>query len=346
MMTLRIRALTILIFAALLAACGGEDEPLRGITEVEDLRGGTIGVSLSEGTSTLELRFVLQELYGLSVGYELTDVTLVELPALELLAQLRQGEVDAVVIQRGGPLSQFDEAAFRILSHVTKEMRDAIGLTAPASVLLTYADTAEQKESGLFELNRMLTEGMTYLRANRDDVTAVVTSEQEADEEAARGWWDAFELLFGDTSTDVQEQITGIWSAALALGDIVEVPPIEDLVLFVAEGEAPGIEVKDADEEPDLGDRTTISIGVLDDVSRRAALYAIEQGIVGSEMIDLSITYLPRSEMTDAVSARQFDVIEASPLAVPLGAERELDFVIVSGGVQDIDGTLLVVLNR
>ena len=345
-MTLRTRALGILALAVLLAACGGEDKPLSGITSIDDLRGGTIGISSFEDTATLELRFVLLESYGLVTGTDSTGVTLVELPVLELLSQLRQGEVDAVLIPPGSTLAQFDEADFRILSRVTKEMSDVTGLPVVGSLLLTYADTAEAKASELFELNRMLMEGMTYLEVNRDDVIAIVASEQEDDAEAIRGWWDALNLLFGNTSLELQEQITGIWSAALALGDIVEVPLIGELMLFGADGEALGIDVRDEDEEPDLGDRATISLGVLDDASRRAALYAIEQGIVDSETIDVSITYLARSELTDAVSARQFDVIEASPLAVPLGVERELEFVIVSGGVQNVDGALLVVLNR
>lgn len=345
-MILRMWALALVPLVLLVTACGGEDEPLRGITSIEDLRGGTIGVSSFEDTATLELRYVLQESHGLLAGIAPTDVTLVELPVIELLTQLGQGEVDAVLIPPGSTRAQFDEADVRILSRVTKEMSDLTSLPVAGSLLLTYADIAEQKAPGLFELNRMLTEGMSYLRANRDDVIAIVAEEQEADEAAVRGWWGVLDLLFGNTSPELQEQITAIWGAALALGDIEEVPLIEDMMLFEPEGEAPGIEVEDGGEEPDLGDRTTISLGVLDDTSRRAALYAIEQGIVDSETIDLSITYLPRSQLTDAVSARQFDVIEASPLAVPLGVERDLEFVILSGGMQNVDGTLLVVVNR
>ena len=96
----------------------------------------------------------------------------------------------------------------------------------------------------------------------------------------------------------------------------------------------------------DHGDRTTLSIGVLDDPSRRAALYAVEQGIVSSDTVDLAVTFLPRSDLMDAVSARQFDVVEANPLAVPLGEARDLGFVILSGGEQDFDGVALVVLNN
>ena len=345
-MTFCSRSLAVLALAVLLVACGGEDAPLSGITAIEDLRGGTIGVSSFEDTATLELRFVLEESHGLVVGIESADVTLVELPASELLSQLRQGEVDAVLIPPGSGLTQFDEAEFRILSRVTKEVSEVTGLPVAGSLLLTYADIAEQKADGLFELNRMLSESMTYLRANRDDVIGIVTVQEEIDEEAARRWWDALDLLFGDMSAELQEQISGVWRVALALKDIVEVPEIEDIMLLEADGETSWANVEDDEEEPDIGDRTMVSIGVFDDASRRAALYAIEQGIVSSETTDFSISYLARSELSDAVSARQFDVIEASPLAVPLGAERDLEFVIVSGGVQNIDGSLLLVLNE
>ena len=115
-MALTIGALAILALVLLLAACGGDEEPLTGITSVDDLRGKTIGVSSFEDTATLELRSVLQESYGLVAGIDFTDVTLVELPVLELLTQLRQGEVDAVLIPPGSALAQFDEVEFRILS--------------------------------------------------------------------------------------------------------------------------------------------------------------------------------------------------------------------------------------
>ena len=340
-MSIKHWVLTIFAFA-LLTACGGGEEELSGFTNVTELRGRAIGVASFNDTSTLELRYVLQESYGLQSGLEGASVTLIETPLQELLMQLSDGEVDAVLLPPGRP-DIGDE--FRILSRITEEMRDVTGMPVAGSVLLTYADVAEQKLHGLTDLNRMLSESMTYFGANRDDVVATVAAEQEVDESLARGWWNALDVLFGDSSIDVQEQIVGLWRVAMALGDIEEAPAIEALILTNI-GEAPGIEVGDDAEEPDTGDRMAISLAVLDDASRRAALYAIEQGIVGSDFVDLSITYLAPSDMADAASARQFDVVEATPLAVPLGIERELEFVIVSGGVQDIDGTLLVVLNR
>ena len=94
---------------------------------------------------------------------------------------------------------------------------------------------------------------------------------------------------------------------------------------------------------PDVinGDRITVSIAVRDDANRLAALYAIEQGIVTSETIDVNIVYLPQSAIDEVALARQYDVIEVTPLAVPLAAVQDFDFVVLSGGLQNSDGTFL-----
>ncbi|MCH8901084.1 MAG: hypothetical protein IIC88_02185, partial [Chloroflexi bacterium] len=89
------------------------------------------------------------------------------------------------------------------------------------------------------------------------------------------------------------------------------------------------------------GDRITISIAVRDDANRLAALYAIEQGIVTSDTIDVDVTYLTQSAIDEVALARQYDVIEVTPLAVPLAAVQDFDFVILSGGLQNSDGTFL-----
>lgn len=341
-MSIKHWVLAMFAFVLLAVACGSGEQDISGLTNVTQLRGRTIGVTSFDDTSTLELRYVLRERYGLKAGLDGASVTLIETPLQELLMQLSDGEVHAVLLLPGR-LDIGEE--YRVLSRITKEMREVTGMPVAGSVLLTYADVADQKLQGLNDLNRMLSESMTYLDANHDDVIRTVTVDQEADEGLARAWWDGLDVLFGDISIGVQEQIVGMWGVAMALGDIENVPAIGSLVL-TGIGEAPGIEVGDDREEPDTGDRTAISLAVLDDPSRRAALYAIEQGIVDSDIVDLSISYLALSDMTDAAPARQFDVVEATSLAVPLGIERELEFVIVSGGVQDVDGTLLVVLNR
>jgi len=342
-MPTRTWALYALVLLALAAACGGGDEQSSDISQVDQIRGQTVGIFDFDDTSSLELRYLLQESYGLSAGATAGDVTLVELPGPDLLPQLAEGTVDAVVLLEGRPFAEFDKDEFHTLSRVTSEVRELTGLRVAASTLTTYEDIAQQKQDGLFELNRMLEAAASYAEANRADLIETVSAEQGTDADVANQWWEVRNILFGDTSMQTQEEIVGMWNAALVVGDIQEVPDIAELMLFEADGEAPGIVVP---ENGDVGDRVNISLGVLDDTSRRVALYAIEHGIVDSSLIDVTVTYLNRSGLTEAVFARQFDVVEASPVAVPLGAERDLNLIILSGGEQNSDGTLLVVQNQ
>lgn len=91
------------------------------------------------------------------------------------------------------------------------------------------------------------------------------------------------------------------------------------------------------------GDRVTISLALHDGVGQRAALYAIEQAIVTSDAIDVVPTYLTAVELDEAVQSRQYDVVEAPILTVPVSKTEGLDLVILSPGVEDVDGTSVFV---
>ena len=99
------------------------------------------------------------------------------------------------------------------------------------------------------------------------------------------------------------------------------------------------------DEGPAIteGDRVAISLAVLDDVGHRAALYALDQRLVTSTTVDLVMTYLPTSALDEAARSKQYDVVETTALAAPAGAAEGFEFVILSAGLQDLDGTLLFV---
>lgn len=324
-----------LALALLAAACGGDEEPAAGgLSGPGDLRGKTIGVASLGGAFTLETRYVLQEVYGLDVSPEGGDVTIVELPAESLPTLLSDGEVDAAVMLRLGAFRLLEDENFRVLSHVTEEMRELTGAPIMNSILVTYPDVAEQKTDALSELNRMLAQSVTYFKANQDEVIEAVAADQEVDPRFLRWWWERQDLLLGDLSAEAQERLLDVWGAAKAIGDIEDYPELAT-VLFRPDGEAP--------EAPMEGDRTTVILALLDDPSRRAALYAIEQGIVTSDTVDPDLTYLPLSAIIEAAPAKQYDVIEATPLVVPRGVARELDFVILSAGLQNLDGTLLFV---
>ncbi len=334
---LRLTGVLAALLALLLLApgCGGgEEAPAATLAGPGDLQGKTIYVQSLGDALTLETRFVLQEAYGLDVSLNGGDVTFKESLEEELPDLLRDGTADAVVMAGLGAFRLQDDEDFHVISRITEEMRGLTGAPVMDSVLVTYRDVAQQKNGALSEVTRMLAESVTYFKANQDEVIEAVAGEGGVDKEFLRWWWERQDLLLGDRSVEAQEQILDVWQAAAAIGDIKDVPDMAS-VLFTTEDEQ-------AEAVPD-GDRTTVSIAVLDHPSRHAALYAIEQGIVSSDSVDLDLTYLVPSEIVQAAPARQYDVIEAMPLIVPQGEALDVDFVVLSAALQNLDGTLLLV---
>ena len=327
------RLLPLLALAALAAACGAGGSGGRGeLASLAELRGGTLGVASADSVASLETRFVLQVAYELETGDRSADVALVESPADSLPELLLDRAIDAAVLP--------DRSAFQLtrggqgvylLSHITEEMRELTGEPVLASALLTYPDVAATKPAALDELNALLAESLTYFRANRDAVIDAVAV--DAGERAyLRWWWDRHDILYGDASASVQAQLVDLWEAGRAVGDIEGYPDLAS-VLFDPQ-------TQDTDGS---NARSTVTLGVLDDPGRRCALYAVEQAIVVSDAIDVNLTYLAATALQEAAVAKYFDVVEATPLLVPLGIAGDLPLLVLSGGLQDLDGTLLFV---
>lgn len=319
----------------LAAACsGGGEQGAGGLDDLGDLRGRAIGFASLDSTAALEVRYVFQAAYGLDARLQGGDVIIVESSADSLETLLVEGEIDAAVMPQLAAFRMLEDDAFRVLAHVSEEMRELTGRPVMSSVLVTFQDVAEQKAFALSEITRLLAESLTYFEANEGAVLEAVAEEQDLDEEFVRWQSERHELFFGDRSVEVQERLLSLWQAAQALGDIEEYPALS-AVLFDPDGAT-------AEAATD-GDRTTITLALLDDPGRRAALYAIEQGLVTSDLVDIDVTYLTPSALAEAAASRQYDVIEAASLLVPTAAASGLDFVVLSGGLQDLDGTLVFV---
>lgn len=202
-----------------------------------DLRGLRVGVRRLDGTFTLEARYLLQETYGLDVSLEGGDVTIAEQPLESLPALLLSDDLDAAVLLRVQAFRLLEDDEFRVLSRVTDEVQELLAGPVMNSILVTYPDVARQKTEALRELNRLLAASVVYFRANQDDVIEAVATEQESPE-YLEWWWERQELLLGDLSTDMQEQLLAIWGAARAVGDIEESPALAD-VLFNPEATPP-----------------------------------------------------------------------------------------------------------
>jgi hypothetical protein len=323
----------VLLALALLAiACGGGEEAGRGeLAGLAELRGKTLGVASAEGVASLETRYVLRLGYKLETATEDGDVAMMEAPAESLTSLLLDGEIDAAVLPERSAFQLLqDEEGVYLLSHVSEEMRDLTGEPVLASVLVTYPDVAAAEPQALDELNALLAESLTYFHANADAVIDAVAT-QSGERDYLHWWWERHDARYGDLTPPVQEQLIEIWEAGRAVGDIEGYPDLAS-VLFDPDGGS-----------SDDAARATVTLGVLDDPGRRCALYAIEAGIAVSDAIDANITYLPQSALQEAAIAKYFEVIEAGPLLVPQATASDLPLLVLSGGVQDLDGTLLFV---
>jgi ABC-type nitrate/sulfonate/bicarbonate transport system substrate-binding protein len=324
--------LALLVLPALAATCGGHSSPKD--SGLAGLQGKTVGVVSLTDVSTLELRYLLHESYGLDTSRKTGTVTLTEVAPESIAGRLAAGQLDAALLPLDAAYAQALGQGAPPASHVSQEAADAAGGTVAESVLLSYRDVVDQKAEAIGELDRLLAQSVAYEDANRSSVFDAVAAALSQDQVAIRWQADRMKLPLGDLSKRAQDSIARTWRMAAAVGDIATVPDITSIVFD------PGKRAPNAQ----AGGRVTISLALLDDPTRRAALSAIEQGIVASSKIDISITYLSARALPEAATTKLYDVVEASPLII--SSNSSLPFVILSAGAQDIDGAVLFVSTK
>jgi NitT/TauT family transport system substrate-binding protein len=76
--------------------------------------------------------------------------------------------------------------------------------------------------------------------------------------------------------------------------------------------------------------REKITVAYLDEDSHRAVFYAIEEGIIKSDLIDVETRALNIPALLQATGAKQFDIVQTAVVAVPKLAERGVQLRILS----------------
>lgn len=311
------------------AGCGGGSDHSTGAKDLSTLRGKTIGLVALDSVASLELRYVLQEAAGVDSRALGGDVRYAEAPADSLPGMLERGEVAAALLPPQAAFSLVGDASLGIKAHLAEAMRDLTGSPVMATALLTFRDEADANSDALTAARRMMSQATSYFDANRSDVLESIVSDQSLDEDQVRWQVERQRIVFGDSSRRAQRALAALWDAAVVTGDITDSPSLDDVLFSDSSG-----------RREDNG-RQTVSLAVLDDAGRRAALYAIEQGIVTSNLVDLDITYLSSSLLGQALAAREYDIVEGSPILVATMKSQRLDLVVLSGAVEDADSTLL-----
>jgi NitT/TauT family transport system substrate-binding protein len=80
--------------------------------------------------------------------------------------------------------------------------------------------------------------------------------------------------------------------------------------------------------------QTTVKFGYLADPSHEAVVWALKNGKVKSDKINVEATPLDISALIQATAARTYDVIQTAAVAVPRARDRGLDLRIVGTGLR------------
>lgn len=88
--------------------------------------------------------------------------------------------------------------------------------------------------------------------------------------------------------------------------------------------------------------RQSITVAYWDDPARAALVWGIRNGKVTSPTFDLVVSFVPESQAVAAVSSKTFDAVELPALTVPRSFGEPSGLVIVSAGLSDRAGTILV----
>ncbi|HET8569370.1 MAG TPA: hypothetical protein VFM93_10340 [Candidatus Limnocylindria bacterium] len=200
------------------------------IRTAADLKGKTVGVPSLGGTFVLETRFVLAKKYGLDPTLPSGDVRFSETPPEAVPQLLRENKLDAAVLTQLGIYRVKDSADFRTLSDVIPEMRAITGRLSVSSILVTYRDRAQAKARAIAELQRMLAASRDHLYADRAQVVKAVAAEKKVEEAYLTWFFDHYQLAGGALSAEDRAQIAAAWEVAKALGDIKDVPRIDEVL--------------------------------------------------------------------------------------------------------------------
>lgn len=195
-----------------------------------DLAGKTIAVPSLGGTFVQETRYVLSKKYGLNVDLRTGDTKFVETPPEAVAQLLASGKLDAAVLTQLGAFRLKDSPDVRVLSEVIKDMEALTGKHSASSFVVTYRDRVASKGKALTELQRLLKASSDYLRDHRSEVLAAVAAEKRVDVAFLNWFFTAYDLRGGPVTGDDKAEIIASWEAAKALGDIAELPRIDDVV--------------------------------------------------------------------------------------------------------------------
>jgi ABC-type nitrate/sulfonate/bicarbonate transport system substrate-binding protein len=189
-----------------------------------DLKGRTIAISAPTGSSTIQLRYVLDKAYGLQAKEQNGQVKLQVTPPDATASLMKNGGLDAAVnLNRPRYIAEHQEHQRPVL-HVSKEATELTGAAPVQTVLVTYPSLEKSRADDLGKLVRAVRESTDYARGHKVAVAKAVAGSTTADADYLAWWWAASDLRYGSLTAADQAGIKSFWTMAHGVGQITSVP--------------------------------------------------------------------------------------------------------------------------
>ncbi|MFG2961528.1 ABC transporter substrate-binding protein [Streptomyces sp. NPDC048291] len=194
------------------------------IKSPKDLKARTVAISAPTGSSTIQLRYVLDKAYGLQAKEQGADVRLQVTPPDSTLTLMSKGALDAAVeLNRPRYLAEHD-AHQRPVLHVSKEARALTGADPVQTVLVTYPDVEKSRAGELRKVVKAKGESTAYARNHKQQVADSVAGGNAGDADYLTWWWSTSDLRYGSLDTDDEAGVKAFWTMAHGVGQLASEP--------------------------------------------------------------------------------------------------------------------------
>lgn len=196
------------------------------IKDPKGLKGKTVAISAPTGSSTIQLRYVLDKGYTLQAKEQGGDVRLQVTPPDATLSLMKQGALDAAVeLNKPRYLAEHDEKQRPVL-HVSKEAKELTGAAPVQTVLVTYPNLEKSRADDLRKVVKAMRESTAYARDHKQQVADSVAKGNADDTDYLTWWWSTSDLRYGSLDSEDEAGVKAFWTMANEVGQLPSVPQL------------------------------------------------------------------------------------------------------------------------
>ena len=198
------------------------DSPLK---TPADLKGRSLAVEALGATVTTYMRYALFKKHGLNVNLKNGDVKFEQIPRDVIPSLLAQQRIDAGYLYHTPAYKLRRDPGYRILTETIQDYVALTGQRPVTALMVAYPETVEKRGPALKEFNRLLKASMEYART-KPEVLDAVAKKHSTTSDFLKDWF-ANQYDFPATiNEELAKGITIIWQATKELGDLAQVPDV------------------------------------------------------------------------------------------------------------------------